>query len=105
MANDNWMGEQIKVSQKQLETGLAVHLDVHVKAENRIEGIYIWRNGKIAKYINGYAEEMEHKYTEILKAEDCLAADENLFTYYYVRVNQADGHMAWSSPVWFRALR
>lgn len=100
-ANDKWMGERIKVSQKQLKTGLAVHLDIQVKAESRIEGIYIWRNGRVVKYINGYAEQMHSEYDEVLKTKDCLTADGNLFAYYYVRTNQAEGHMAWSSPVWF----
>ena len=33
-------------------------------------------------------------------AKACIKASGALFAFYYLRVTQADGHMAWSSPIW-----
>ena len=34
-----------------------------------------------------------------LNFEDDKPIDED--TYYYIRVKQEDGHLAWASPIWF----
>ncbi|RKY65242.1 MAG: hypothetical protein DRQ08_06160, partial [Candidatus Latescibacterota bacterium] len=32
--------------------------------------------------------------------EVSIASDEEMFSFYYVRLVQADGEMAWTSPIW-----
>lgn len=68
-----------------------------------IERVEIIRNGAVFHTITpkGMNCEFEHDDFEKLELSVLFSPDERPpFTYYYMRVIQEDGHMAWSSPIW-----
>ena len=98
--NGHWMGERITLPKSDLKDRPSVDLNITVKGTDRIEGIYVFRNGRIAHYAPGYARQMSCQFTDYLDVQHCLKSEGGIFAYYYVRVIQADGHLAWSSPIW-----
>lgn len=98
--NGQWMGEKIQIKKSKHERGFPVHVDINVKGADKVEGIYILRNGNITDFAPGHGDEMNCAFTQSLTSEHFLEVNDQRFAYYYVRVHQKDGHMAWSSPVW-----
>jgi len=76
---------------------------VNAVGTTSIARIVVFRNGDSA---------FEETIRDPRKSKDELAHCQLAFTdrdplepdvtYYYVRVEQSDGHLAWSSPVWVR---
>jgi hypothetical protein len=65
--------------------------------------VAIIRNGKVWRTLdcNGDRLDIETEDTEALSSIALEGKeDKPPFAYYYLRVTQADGHMAWSSPIW-----
>ena len=69
-----------------------VRLGVHVVGTAPIERIAVVRNGTVVYAWKGNGPEAEFTY------EDMAPPDGRL--YYYVRVEQKDGQLAWASPIW-----
>ncbi|MBI2844679.1 MAG: DUF3604 domain-containing protein [Armatimonadetes bacterium] len=67
-------------------------LYVKVIATAPIKEVVIIRDNQYIERRNGSGEEIEFRYKE-----ETLAPGEH---YYYARVEQIDGHVAWASPVW-----
>lgn len=80
------MGEQVKLAEKQ------VTITIHALGTENIEEIEIVRSGKVLATLRPGKREVEitHVDPEPLNGE----------SYYYVRLQQRDGEMAWGSPIW-----
>ena len=78
------------------QVGNVRELKVFARGTDEIDRVEVLKNGKVVdtgQYSNqGDSEDFQ------LEWED--AADLTGNTYYYVRVIQVDGEMAWSSPIW-----
>lgn len=83
--NGAWMGE---------ETAAAAERDVHVQVEGTapLSRVDLVRNNEDWQTVRPEAVVYEGHW---LDRPETGTPD-----YYYVRVTQSDGHMAWSSPVW-----
>lgn len=96
------MGKEISTAEK---PGLAVnrHLSGYVAGTTRLQKVEIIRNGKVLKIFEPNNYFLEFTYDDMTPLEKVViqAKDKKPpFVYYYLRVTQEDGHMAWSSPIW-----
>jgi len=81
----HWMGEEFRA----VPTPPA---EVMVMGTARLRSVEVIRNGEVA-----HAVEPEGTRVEFTWRDARLPRDG---TYYYIRVIQEDGNMAWSSPIW-----
>jgi len=96
------MGEEINI-EKEKELWSKRELWVKVGGTAPIEKISIIRNGKEIYYLKGMGDTAEFKYIDRDKASEVVKLSplyESSLIYYYLRVVQVDGEMAWSSPIW-----
>lgn len=96
------MGREISTAEKK---GLVVnrHLSGYVAGTNRLKRIEIIRNGKVITTFEPDNYFFNFTYDDMTPLDKvCLDAKDKKppFVYYYLRVIQEDGHMAWSSPIW-----
>lgn len=89
-----------------VKPGLKVnrHLSGYVACTKAISKIEIIRNGKVIKTFEPDGNSLEFTYDDLTSIEKNLIknSDSKLppFVYYYLKATQADGHTAWSSPIW-----
>jgi hypothetical protein len=84
------------------------HLSGYVAGTTPIQEILIIRNGKSLHRIT--PNTLHHEFT--FDDQDLLSSvsltppqpDKPPFTYYYLRILQEDGHIAWISPIWIDLL-
>lgn len=79
------------------------HITGYVIGTNPLSEVALIRNGKVCKTFDLQEAELQIEYddTELLSQIALSGKGDNLpFCYYYLRVTQKDGHMAWSSPIW-----
>ncbi|MEI8366713.1 MAG: DUF3604 domain-containing protein [Parachlamydiaceae bacterium] len=79
------------------------HLCGFVAGTCQLTKVELIRNGKVIKTLEPDSYSMEFTYDDMTPLEKVVidAKDKKPpFVYYYVRVTQEDGHMAWSSPIW-----
>lgn len=96
------MGSETNTLQKH---GLRInrHLSGYVAGTTKLEKVEIIRNGEIIKTFEPNDYFLDFTYDDMTPLEKITidAKDKNPpFVYYYVRVIQEDGHIAWSSPIW-----
>jgi hypothetical protein len=98
------MGSELSLTAK---PGLAFnrHLSGFVVGTAPISKIEIIRCGKVLETISGASgsEVLDYSYDDMDKLDKislAAGANEHPFVYYYVRVTQEDGNVAWSSPIW-----
>lgn len=96
------MGKETSTAEKQ---GLAYnrHLSGHVAGTTKLNKVEIICNGKVLKTFKPDSYSLEFTYDDMVPLEKtCINAKDKKppFVYYYLRVTQEDGHMAWSSPIW-----
>lgn len=97
------MGKEISTVDK---PGLTInrHLTGYVAGSAPIVKIELIRNGKVIKTFEPdgeYSYEFTHDDMDPLEKVCFPSKDKKPpFVYYYIRVTQEDGHMAWSSPIW-----
>lgn len=68
-----------------------------------IKKVELIRNGKTIKTFEPLKDHFDFEYDDMQSLEDHVlksTVEECLFAYYYLRVIQEDGHVAWSSPIW-----
>jgi hypothetical protein len=96
------MGSELNTKVK---PGLAInrHITGYVAGTTTIKEIALVRNGEVIKtfptksyFIDFAHDDMEHLSKAVLPGGEGKAH----FVFYYLRVMQADGHIAWSSPIW-----
>ena len=80
------------------------HITGYVVGTQPIVDAVIIRNGKIWKNLEIKGEQIEFAIddSELLSeiALEPKNEDQSSFVYYYLRVKQSDGNIAWSSPIW-----
>ena len=98
----NPMGSELTTAVK---PGLHInrHLAGFVAGTSALKKVEIVRNGEVIKTFSSKTNFLDFEYDDLedLSKASIKAPDTGtLFAFYYVRVTQADGHMAWSSPIW-----
>lgn len=97
------MGSEISLEEK---PGLKVnrHLSGFVAGTCEIESLEIVRNGHVLHELKKQESSFEFEYDDMEDFEQAAINGEDKkakpFIFYYLRVTQKDGHMAWSSPIW-----
>lgn len=97
------MGRELSTVEK---PGLMInrHLTGYVAGTGPLVKVEIVRNGTVIhtyEPTSGYAFEFAYDDMDLLEKVAISAKDKKpSFVYYYIRVTQEDGHMAWSSPIW-----
>ena len=98
------MGSELSTFQK---PGLIYnrYLSGHIATTTEIEEIQIIRNGKVLDTIKpsqAYSYEIGYDDKDAFDKIALKTGEEDAapFIYYYIRVLQKDGHIAWSSPIW-----
>lgn len=96
------MGSETSTANKR---GLAInrHLSGYVAGTTKLRRVEIVRNGKVIKTFEPTDYFLTFEYDDLTPLEKVAidAKDKKPpFVYYYLRVIQEDGHMAWSSPIW-----
>jgi hypothetical protein len=96
------MGSELSTK---LKPGLALnrHITAFVSGTSKIEKVEIIRNGEI--FHTAYPDSLDYELIldDMVPLEEIAlrSPDERPhFVYYYLRVFQTDGHLAWSSPIW-----
>lgn len=97
------MGQEVSTGDK---PGLAInrHISGSAAGTTDLDKVEIIRNGEVIKTfkpIKGYS--LEYEFDDLTDISKVLLEDKNKktpFIFYYIRVTQADGHIAWSSPIW-----
>lgn len=101
------MGTELSTATK---PGLMInrHLSGYVAGTDSLKSIEIIRNGKVIKTFktNEYTLDFVFDDDEPMNKIAIQPKDkkEPPFIYYYLRVTQKDGHMAWTSPIWVDLL-
>lgn len=100
------MGSEINTSHKQ---GLLVnrHISGYIAGTTHLKTIEIIRNGKVIKTFEPEDYALDFTYDDMTPLEKVAFPSKDKappFVYYYLRVIQKDGHMAWSSPIWIDIL-
>ncbi|ADI38394.1 uncharacterized protein CPn_0512/CP_0242/CPj0512/CpB0533 [Waddlia chondrophila 2032/99] len=96
------MGSEINTSDK---PGLVLnrHIAGYVAGTDKIKSIEVIRNGDVLQTFNPDDYHYEFEYDDMANLKEvCIDSKdkESPFVFYYLRVVQEDGHMAWSSPIW-----
>jgi hypothetical protein len=86
--NGAMMGSEVNLSNSRAERCL----DVCVYGTDRIERVTIIKNNRDIETRTPECEDVVFKWIDKTPAEDG--------DYYYLRIEQADGAMAWASPIW-----
>lgn len=96
------MGKETSTADK---PGLAInrHLSGYVAGTTKLKSVEIIRNGKVIQTFEPNQYFLEFTYDDLTPLEKVVIPTKDKkppFAYYYLRVTQEDGHMAWSSPIW-----
>ncbi len=96
------MGSELSTKAK---PGLAYnrYITGHVAGTASIDAIEIIRNGTVIHTIHPKQSNVDFTYDDSeMIGQIALVASEEAppFIYYYLRILQEDGHIAWSSPIW-----
>lgn len=98
------MGQEVST---QAKPGLVVnrHISVYTAGTTWIQKVELFRNGSLLKTFTCENQTKVFEFTyddmEDLKSIYLQSPDKKTqFVFYYLRVLQEDGHIAWSSPIW-----
>ena len=96
------MGSELSTASK---PGLHInrHLSGFVAGTTPLKKVELIRNGEVIQTFRSETNFLDFAYDDMGElAKSSLKAPDTgtLFAFYYLRVIQADGHMAWSSPIW-----
>lgn len=100
------MGTELSTATK---PGLNVnrHLSGYVAGTTALHSVEIIRNGKVIHTFTTKEYFLDFTFDDHVALEKvAFPATKKAppFVYYYIRVTQEDGHMAWSSPIWVDVL-
>ncbi len=95
------MGSELSTS---LKPGLAVnrHISGYVAGTDKLKSIELIRNGEVihtfhpTQYFYDYYYDDQESFDKV----GLVAEGKDPFIFYYLRIKQQDGQMAWSSPIW-----
>lgn len=96
------MGSELSVKSK---PGLALnrHISGYVAGTTPVKEVTILRNGTPLKTLHPKDYHFDFTYDDMEDLSKSLLpslGDRPPFVFYYLRVVQEDGHIAWSSPIW-----
>jgi hypothetical protein len=96
------MGQELSTQEKH---GLNVirHISGFAAGKKPLAKIEIIRNGKVLKSFEPNKKDFDFEYDDMESLQKVVIPSKDKrppFVYYYLRVTQEDGHMAWSSPIW-----
>jgi hypothetical protein len=96
------MGEELATGEK---PGLLInrHLSIFVAGQDLIETVEVIRNGQVLKRFEPNTHSFETTLDDMDPMEKVALNPKGAkfpFVYYYIRVIQKDGHIAWGSPIW-----
>lgn len=96
------MGSEISTAQKH---GLLInrHISGFVAGTTKLKSVEIIRNAKVLKSYKPDSYSLDFTYDDMIPLEKITISAKDKkppFVFYYIRVVQEDGHMAWSSPIW-----
>jgi hypothetical protein len=96
--NHAHMGQEVKDPEDRSRRTLRVN----VIGTAPIAEVAVIRNGEVVHTHNGSGEQEAFEWRDETALDRVSLTDYegNPFLYYYVRVRQADGELAWSSPIW-----
>ena len=88
-----------------LKPGLAVnrHLTGYVAGTSPLRKVELIRNGEVLKEFElNNSQFLDFTYDDMDNLADCciMSKEKKPFVFYYLRVEQEDDHMAWTSPIW-----
>jgi len=90
------MGEEFKLESNKTTR----RISVKVAGTSRIEKIELIRNNLVIHTHRGGSEVEEFEYLDKEDLSKIMLKTANPAVFYYVRVRQGNGEMAWSSPIW-----
>lgn len=96
------MGGELSTKTK---PGLAInrHITGYVAGVGPLKEVALVRNGTVIKTFAAKDYCVDFTYDDMENLSKCVLPggdDKPPFVFYYLRVTQADGHLAWSSPIW-----
>lgn len=96
------MGKETSTADK---PGLVVnrHLSGYAAGTTKLKKVELIRNGKVIHTFTTDTYHLDFTYDDLEPLDKvCINAKDKKphFAYYYIRVTQEDGNMAWSSPIW-----
>lgn len=96
------MGSELDAAQK---PGLHInrHIVGYVAGTKKLKMVELIRNGKVIEKFTPDSHILDFAYDDMTPLQSVVidAKDKKApFVFYYIRVLQEDGHMAWSSPIW-----
>lgn len=96
------MGQEISTTDKH---GLHInrHIAGFVATATPITKVEIIRNSRVIHTFKPDSNSLEFAYDDMEPLQKVVISAKDKkppFAYYYIRVTQEDGHMAWSSPIW-----
>ena len=96
------MGQELDTTTK---PGLMVnrHIACCIAGTTDIAYVELIQNGKVLHKVNGNGYHLNFEYDDMVPLDKIALkgkGKEAPFTFYYLRVVQEDGHMAWGSPIW-----
>ena len=102
------MGSELSAAMDaDLHTRRLISIEVHGTAP--IERIDIIRNNRVVHSVSGTAPDCEASWEDTSSLDEVLLPPAKFraspFCFYYVRVIQADGEVAWASPIWIELPR
>ena len=93
------------------ETKPGLHINRHVAGyvagTAALKKVELIRNGEVIKIFKSENTWIDFTYDDMDELTNISLKDpstKELFSFYYIRVTQSDGHMAWSSPIWVDCL-
>lgn len=101
------MGRELSTATK---PGLLInrHLTGYVAGTKPIKSVEIIRNGKVIQTFSSDNYYLDFTFDDMTPLDKVAFVSKDKewppFVYYYIRVTQADGHMAWGSPIWVDLL-
>lgn len=100
---DAFMGDEVQVGDRP-ELMEARSIEAFIAAESKLAQVDVVRNNEVVHSFRPEESEATLEWTDEEPLEPLaltpVDADQPPFVFYYLRVLQADGQMAWASPVW-----
>lgn len=100
------MGKETSTAEK---PGFLVnrHLVIYAAGTKKLTTVELIRNGTVVKTWKPDHYSFDVKFDDMEALEKIVIKNKDKkppFIFYYIRVTQEDGHMAWSSPIWIDLL-
>ncbi len=100
---DAFMGDEVEVAERP-ELADSRTIEAFIAGESKLAQVEVVRNNQVVHSVRAEGSDLTLEWTDEEPLEplalDPLEADQPPFVFYYLRVLQSDGHMAWVSPIW-----